>query len=359
MIWSKCFGAGGFCRAVAVSGVCAGAIACPPCTKACEGCGASQCRWEGTEDRERWQTGLQTPSLHPSNAAGVWGAARPDGVQSSLLQPKPSPAERCGRTGGQLRGITPNTHHSEMASANTADIPSPWGQPFLQKLYHPREWQHWGVLPVSTHPTPPSLLQRLSVQGMCIYTVWRCLSLFAHTCTQQAKQSHRYSRTQGTRVCTPSPYASMAAGLPARGCGWVAAPGQTGQGGDRHPVTVSSPRGLCFAVYPAFPGSQPPSAPWPCRDSPRAGAESLSLRRRPKAVQSNAAGSAGYSHLPATPGPGHCWPPSPGRGCLQLAKESCPGYKTPGEDTAPSFKCPASVGLCSPPPPALLVPTSL
>lgn len=39
-----------------------------------------------------------------------------------------------------------------------------------------------------------------------------------------------------------------------------------------------------FAVYPVFLGSQLSSAPWLCCDLHWAGAESLSLQQRPKAV---------------------------------------------------------------------------
>lgn len=48
------------------------------------------------------------------------------------------------------------------------------------------------------------------------------------------------------------------------------------------------PHGLCFAVYPVFPRSQPSTAPRLCCDSQPAGAESPSPRQRPKAVQSSA-----------------------------------------------------------------------
>lgn len=94
LIRSKRFGVGGICRVVAMSRVCPGAIARLSCTKACEGCGESQGHGQeqrtGTDGKQG--SVPRTPSLHPSNAAGVWGAARPDEVQSSSLQPKPYPA---------------------------------------------------------------------------------------------------------------------------------------------------------------------------------------------------------------------------------------------------------------------------
>lgn len=97
---------------------------------------------------------LQTLSLHLWNAARVWGAARPDGVQCSSLQPKPSTTRAVQKDRQFPRSwetsSIPNNHYSEMPSSNLTGIQLPWGTAL------PRE------------AAPP---KRLATLG---YTAWVC-----------------------------------------------------------------------------------------------------------------------------------------------------------------------------------------
>ena len=221
LICSKQLGAGGFCRAVVMSGVCQGAVACPPRHRGTRGLWGIPGPWGGNRGRGEVAQGsrLKTPSLHPSNTARVRAQQSQMGYRAHLCSPDLPQPERCRRTGGQFPSgwepsSTPDTHCSETASANPACTLPPWGPALPGEAAAPEGLAALGARSMRA----PSLPQRPRVPGTRVHTARGCLDLFAHACTQHGKQSRSwYTHTQGTRVCTLSPCTSVSAGLPAVG----------------------------------------------------------------------------------------------------------------------------------------------
>lgn len=186
---------------LAMSRVFPGCLCLFPLHKGMRGLGACQGRGEGTEDRERWQTTLRLQMLspHPSNAARVWGAARPVGYRAHHCSPNlPQPA-RCRRAGKPFpsswqASSTPKTHYSEMASANTACIHLPLGNsPSWSSCTTQKTGSTGGG--AACVPPPPACCSACMCKG-CIYTWYRGVPEPVGTCTHPAGKAI----THGTHI---------------------------------------------------------------------------------------------------------------------------------------------------------------
>lgn len=135
-------------------------------------------------------------------------------------------------------------------------------------------------------------------------------------------------------------------------------PGAVRTGRGQAPRNGSEPHGLCFAVYAAFPGSSRPQLPGSAVTHPGTEAQTHTTAQTRSSAK-RCCQQCSVQPRPHYTGPGGLPVPSLGQGWLQLAKKSWPGCKTPGDDTAPSFKHPASPWALLTHLLALPVPTSL